>query len=146
MHGSGRSAHGGREARNAEADTGGNTDAAAEDGSFITRVENNSQLMSRLQPLLPSDMTLASAAQGFKNEGQFIAAVHVSQNLKIPFAQLKAEMVRPDHDSLGHGNCQRLVRESSSRLSARALQGGFSGLFDRRCHTSSAFSFDGQLG
>jgi len=68
---------------------------------FITRIENNSQLMSRLQPLLPSGMTLASAAQGFKNEGQFIAALHVSQNLKIPFAQLKAEIVRPDHDSLG---------------------------------------------
>jgi len=68
---------------------------------FITRIESNSQLMSRLQPLLPSGMTLSSAAQGFKNEGQFIAALHVSQNLKIPFAQLKAEMVRPDRDSLG---------------------------------------------
>jgi hypothetical protein len=68
---------------------------------FITRIENNSQLMSRLRPLLPSDMTLASAAQGFKTEGQFIAALHVSQNLKIPFAQLKAEMTGTDHDSLG---------------------------------------------
>jgi hypothetical protein len=68
---------------------------------FITRIESNSQLVSRLQPLLPSGLTVASAAQGFKNEGQFIAALHVSQNLMIPFAQLKAEMVRPDHDSLG---------------------------------------------
>jgi hypothetical protein len=68
---------------------------------FITRIENNSQLMSRLQPLLPSDMTLATAAQGFKAQGQFIAALHVSQNLKIPFAQLKAEMTGKDHDSLG---------------------------------------------
>jgi hypothetical protein len=68
---------------------------------FITRIENNSQLMSRLQPLLPSGVTLASAAQGFKTEGQFIAALHVSQNLKIPFAQLKGEMTESDHDSLG---------------------------------------------
>lgn len=68
---------------------------------FIARIENNPQLTSRLQPLLPSGMTLATAAQGFKTEGQFIAALHVSQNLKIPFTQLKAEMVRPDHDSLG---------------------------------------------
>jgi hypothetical protein len=68
---------------------------------FITRVENNSQLMSRLQPLLPPNMTLATAAQGFKTEGQFIAALHVSQNLKIPFAQLQAKMTGTDHDSLG---------------------------------------------
>jgi len=68
---------------------------------FITRVENNSQLMSRLQPLLPPNMTMATAAQGFKSEGQFIAALHVSQNLKIPFAQLKAEMTGTNHDSLG---------------------------------------------
>ena len=31
----------------------------------------------------------------------FIAALHVSQNLKIPFTQLKAEMTGNDHDSLG---------------------------------------------
>ena len=68
---------------------------------FITRVENNSQLMSRLQPLLPSDMSLATAAQGFRSEGQFIAALHVSQNLKIPFAQLKAQMTGTNHNSLG---------------------------------------------
>ena len=36
-----------------------------------------------------------------RHEGRCIAALHVSQNLKTPFAQLKAEMVRPDRDSLG---------------------------------------------
>lgn len=68
---------------------------------FITRIQNNSQLTSRLQPLLPADMTLATAAQGFKTEGQFIAALHVSQNLKIPFDQLKAQMTGTNHNSLG---------------------------------------------
>jgi len=34
---------------------------------------------------------------GFKNQGQFIAALHVSQNLGIPFADLKTAMtgIRP---------------------------------------------------
>ena len=41
------------------------------------------------------------AAPGFKNQGQFIAALHVSRNLNIPFAQLKAEMTGKDHDNLG---------------------------------------------
>jgi hypothetical protein len=42
------------------------------------------------------------AASGFKNRGQFIAALHVSHNLNIPFDQLKADMTGTDHDSLGH--------------------------------------------
>lgn len=46
-------------------------------------------------------MTIATAATGFKNQGQFMAALHVSHNLNIPFAQLKAEMTGADHDSLG---------------------------------------------
>jgi hypothetical protein len=46
-------------------------------------------------------MSLQTAATGFHNEGQFIAALHVAHNLNIPFAQLKAEMTGSDHDSLG---------------------------------------------
>jgi hypothetical protein len=38
-------------------------------------------------------MTLDKASLGFKNQGQFIAAVHVSQNLGIPFTELKSHMV-----------------------------------------------------
>ena len=42
-------------------------------------------------------MTLDQASLGFKNQGQFIAALHVSQNLGIPFADLKTAMtgIRP---------------------------------------------------
>ena len=65
------------------------------------RVDSNPALVSRLTPLLPSGMTIDQAAQGFKNQGQFVAALHVSHNLNIPFAQLKAEMTGKDHDSLG---------------------------------------------
>ena len=38
-------------------------------------------------------MTLESASAGFKNQGQFLAALHVSQNLNIPFADLKTAML-----------------------------------------------------
>lgn len=61
----------------------------------------NPALASRLQPLLPAGTSVESAAAGFRNQGQFVAAVHVSHNLNIPFAQLKTEMTGPDHDSLG---------------------------------------------
>jgi len=55
----------------------------------------------RLQPLLPSDLTLQAAAQGFRTQGQFIAALHAANNLNIPFADLKADMTGETHESLG---------------------------------------------
>ena len=50
-------------------------------------------LGDRLAKMLPANMTLNSASTGFRNQGQFIAAVHVSQNLGIPFADLRATML-----------------------------------------------------
>jgi len=49
----------------------------------------NTQLSSKLSGLLPAGTDLQTAAAGFRNLGQFVAAVHVSHNLDIPFAQLK---------------------------------------------------------
>jgi len=51
------------------------------------------KLGDKLQGLLPSGMSLSDAASGFKNRGQFVAAVHVAHNLDIPFADLKATML-----------------------------------------------------
>jgi hypothetical protein len=53
----------------------------------------NKPLGARLEQMLPAGMTLDTASSGFKNQGQFIAAMHVSQNLGIPFADLKATML-----------------------------------------------------
>jgi hypothetical protein len=50
-------------------------------------------LGDRIQTMLPAGMTLDAASAGFKNQGQFISAVHVSRNLGIPFADLKATML-----------------------------------------------------
>lgn len=55
-------------------------------------LSQNTKLASNLQNLLPSGTDLQTASQGFKNLGQFVAAVHVSHNLSIPFDCLKADM------------------------------------------------------
>ena len=60
----------------------------------------NTKLASKLQTLLPG-VDLATEAMKFKNLGQFVAAVHVSHNLNIPFDQLEAAMLASDHKSLG---------------------------------------------
>jgi hypothetical protein len=49
--------------------------------------------MLPIDPLTGTTMTLNRASLGFKNQGQFIAALHVSQNLGIPFTELKSHMV-----------------------------------------------------
>ncbi len=74
----------------------GSTESAVSD-----RLQDNTKLSSKLQGLLPAGTNLPQASQGFKNLGQFVAAVHVSHNLGIPFAQLKAKMVGPPSESLG---------------------------------------------
>lgn len=65
------------------------------------RVSQNAGLSTQLQPLLPAGTTLAGAAAGFRNEGQFVAVLHVAHNLNIPFDQLKAKMTGSDSVSLG---------------------------------------------
>jgi hypothetical protein len=68
---------------------------------FIDRISANPALVAKLTPLLPSGMTLADAAKGFKNEGQFIAALHAAKDLGVSFTDLKTEMTGSERDSLG---------------------------------------------
>jgi hypothetical protein len=65
------------------------------------KISSHPQLAAKVAALLPAGLTLNQASMGFKNQGQFLAALHASKDLNIPFAQLKAEMTGKDHDSLG---------------------------------------------
>ncbi len=64
-------------------------------------VTQNTKLSSKLYTLLPAGVDLPYAASGFEHLGQFVAAVHVSHNLSIPFEELKARMVGSSPESLG---------------------------------------------
>ena len=59
------------------------------------------KLASNLEKLLPAGMTAQDACSGFKNLGQCVAAIHVSHNLDIPFADLKSKMTGDASVSLG---------------------------------------------
>jgi hypothetical protein len=67
--------------------------------SFVDRLNPN--LRARLEAMLPAGMSLEDAADGFRNQGQFIAALQQSQNHDISFADLKAEMTGDNPLSLG---------------------------------------------
>jgi len=99
MHGDDHSstAHG-----KSDDDHGSGHDSANSGHSSISqKLSSNTKLASKLQSLLPPGTNLQTAASGFKNLGQFVAAVHVSHNLGIPFDQLKAKMQGPPSMSLG---------------------------------------------
>lgn len=81
------------------------------------QLAHNPALMSKLQALFPAGTNLQAAANGFKNLGQFVAAVHVAHNMKIPFDQLKAKMTGPNAESLGHA-----VRDLEPTLSSQTVK------------------------
>ena len=56
-------------------------------------LQQNPRLSATLAKLLPAGADLQVASAGFRNLGEFAAAVHASHNLAIPFADLKAKIV-----------------------------------------------------
>jgi hypothetical protein len=68
------------------------------------KLAKNAALQSKLSAKLTTlsyNGNVFEAAYGFKNLGQFVAATNVSQNLGIPFQQLKLQMTGVSVDSTG---------------------------------------------
>jgi hypothetical protein len=72
-----------------------------ESRTIAANIARNPQLDARLKAMLPSGMTMEQAAEGFRNQGQFIAALEASKNQSIAFADLKAKMTGDNAVSLG---------------------------------------------
>ena len=100
-HGGGGGGSGTGHSMNSNSNSHNNSGKDSKGSSVSDHLEDNTKLASKLQSLLPPGTNLQQAAQGFKNLGQFVAAVHVSHNLGIPFDQLKAKMIGPPKESLG---------------------------------------------
>lgn len=81
------------------------------------KLAKNTSLQNKLLSRLPAGTNLLEAADGFRNLGQFVAAVNVSKNLDIPFDRLKANMVTKKM-SLGQ-SIQDLRPASSAAVEAQ---------------------------
>ncbi|HLZ11176.1 MAG TPA: hypothetical protein VKP58_01195 [Candidatus Acidoferrum sp.] len=95
----GAAIHGGGGDKTADANssstTGAKGAAASSPSAVLTKnTKLDTHLTDLLQSkgLLPAGTDLKTACSGFKNLGQCVAAIHVSHNLKIPFACLSADM------------------------------------------------------
>jgi hypothetical protein len=75
------------------------------------KLHRNTRLASKLRSRLPPGTNLDTAAAGFRNLGQFVAAVNVSHNLGIPFSELKTRMVE---QGMSLGQAARAVRATNA--------------------------------
>lgn len=62
---------------------------------IATKIASHPQLKSKVMAMIPAGMTLDQASAGFRNQGQFIAALHAADHMGCDtcFAQLKTDMV-----------------------------------------------------
>jgi hypothetical protein len=54
-------------------------------------LHDDARLSAKLQDMLPADVSPQQACAGFKTLEQCVTAIHLAQNLKLPFADLKAK-------------------------------------------------------
>ena len=123
MHGSDANGEGhGDHGKEANDDHGsGHGSGHGSHGSIAAKLARNTQLASKLQALLPPGTDLQAAAAGFKNLGQFVAAVHVSKDLGIPFDQLKAAMTGSSPLSLGKA-IQKLDPSADAKAAVKTAE------------------------
>jgi hypothetical protein len=82
--------------------------------SAPTVLRRNPGLAQELRPLLPSDITPQQAAVGFYDINHFVAAVHVSHDLSIPFTDLRCT-------ELGGKYCSPETKAKSRSLESAIL-------------------------
>lgn len=64
-------------------------------------LERNTKLSSKLDSLLPTGTTAQQACSGFKNLGDCVSAIHVCDNIGIPFEELKDKLTGANAEKLG---------------------------------------------
>src|SRR5262249_39367822 len=89
----------------------------------LDRIHDNTALKAKNASVL-NGMDLKTAVAGFKNDGQFMAAVNASKNLGIPFADLKAKMMGPPHQTLGQAihDLKPTISEDAAKKDAEAAE------------------------
>lgn len=82
----------------------------------LTVLKDDHKLVAKLQKLLPATITPQQACDGFKKLSDCVSALHASQNLEIPLADLKGKIVaNKSHDAL-----EKAIHELKPNVDAKA--------------------------
>jgi len=73
------------------------------------------KLEAKLQKLLPDGPNINQACDGFKKLGECVSAIHASQNLGVPFSDLKAKVTGKGSQSL-----DKAIHELKPEVDAKA--------------------------
>jgi hypothetical protein len=105
----GKATAGEKSARNATTSslTTSGTTTTTGPNALSTRLSSKPDQLARITPMLPAGMTLDQATAGFRNQGQFIAALNASKNQGVPFADLQKAMTV---DGLSLGQAVRTLK------------------------------------
>jgi hypothetical protein len=72
-----------------------------------TKISGNPEQLARVQGMLPQGVTLEQATAGFRNQGQFIAALNASKSQGVNFVDLQKAMTV---DGLSLGQAVKKVK------------------------------------
>jgi hypothetical protein len=77
-------------------------------------LHDDAKLSAKLKDMLPAEMTPQQACAGFKTLEQCVTAIHVAQNLKVPFADLKAKTT-----GKGSVSMQKAIEQMAANVNAK---------------------------
>jgi hypothetical protein len=92
-------------------------------------VPANPRLQAKLLAMLPPGTALQDAAAGFTNQGLFVAAVHVSNNLGVSFTELRTRIVE---EGLSLGQAIQAARPMANNATVAARVGEHQAAADLR--------------
>ena len=97
------------------------TTPVAPPNALSTKISRNPSQLARFSAMLPEGMSLEQATTGFRNQGQFIAALNASKNQGVSFADLQTAMTV---DGLSLGQAVKQLRNAPPEAPEAPATGG----------------------
>ena len=97
------------------------TAPVAPPNALSTKISKNPNQLARFSAMLPEGMSLEQATTGFRNQGQFIAALNASKNQGVSFADLQTAMTV---DGLSLGQAVKQLRNAPPEAPEAPAAGG----------------------
>lgn len=77
-------------------------------------LHDDAKLSAQLKDMLPAELSPQQACAGFKTLEQCVTAIHLAQNLKLPFADLKAKTT-----GKGSVGLQKAIEQMAANANAK---------------------------
>ena len=97
------------------------TTAAAGPNALSMKLSRDPKQLTRVSGMLPEGMTIEQATTGFRNQGQFVAALNASRSQGVAFADLQQAMTV---DGLSLGQAVKQLRNAPPAPDAPAAGTG----------------------